>query len=415
MTGITGFTKGTAALSRLPNTPPGEVWRYGGGGAFQVAPHLAAFFCTIWVEGKGNIDFVNGSDVILFDDLSDIRSDKAIPLSRNEAEESSVTVKGTVVGGFVPFGAKLEDGSSHPYAGTGFGHCYALLYSFDKAGHYDYRKPKEQWLESFQFAYNGRDFQILEKKRVESKTLLLPNWEFAGEGLPNAIPDGSDLLLSMAVRVADGMVSGVTRWRYGEDGWRPVSFVSVTENRAGDKGNWVCGGEPSLIRDMDGSLLFSARSADEANFDVAIWRSTDNGEAWEQIIYRKACRARSPVSINRAADGTPYIAANLPSVCRTREVLCLWPLNEDRTDLEETIIARDARVEFGLAPSGSWWRVDHPRSTVLQLADGAWHDVLIYQIADNLEIEGDAAMAAQTGHYVEEVFSRGEAIPAWRF
>ena len=35
-------------------------------------------------KGKGNIDFVNGSDVILFDDLSDIRSDNAIPLSLNE-------------------------------------------------------------------------------------------------------------------------------------------------------------------------------------------------------------------------------------------------------------------------------------------------------------------------------------------
>jgi len=96
-------------------------------------------------------------------------------------------------------------------------------------------------------------------------------------------------------------------------------------------------------------------------------------------------------------------------------VLGLWPLNEDRTDLEEVLIARDCRAEFGFAPSGSWWRVDHPRSAVVQLADGGWHDVLIYQIADNLEIEGAADMAPQTGHYVEEVFSRGEAIPAWNF
>ena len=414
MTGITGFTKGTAALSELPDTPPGELWRYGGGGAFQVAPRKAAFFCSIWVEGKGNIDFVNGSDVIVFDDLSDIRSDNAIPLSRNEIGESSVTVKGTVVGGFVPLGAKLADGSPHPHAGTGFGQCYALLYPLDQDGHYDYRKPREHWLECFQFAYNGKDFQILEKKCTEWKTLF-PHWDVIGEGLSNAIPDGSDLLLSVTGKVRDDLVDGVSRWRYGEDGWRPVSFVPVTESRAGDKGKWVCGGEPSLIRDMDGSLLFSARSADEANFDMAVWRSTDNGDTWEQIIYRKDCRARSPISINRAADGTPYIAANLPSVCRTREVLGLWPLNEDRTDLEEVLIARDCRAEFGFAPSGSWWRVDHPRSAVLQLADGAWHNVLIYQIVDNLEIEGDAAMAPQTGHYVEEVFSKGEAIPAWRF
>ncbi len=414
MIGITGFTKGVVALSRLPNTPSGELWRYGGGGPFQVAPRKAAFFCGIWVEGKGNVDFVNGSDLILFDDLSNIRSDNAIPLSRNEIGESSVTVKGTVVGGFVPLGAKLVDGSPHPHAGTGFGFAYALRYALDRDGHYDYREVKERWLEFFQFGYDGKAFRVLKKERAEYETLF-PGWKIEGGGLPNAIPDGQDLLLAMAVKSGEGVVSGVSRWQAGADGWQPVSFVPVTVTRAGDKGKWVCGGEPSLIRDVDGSLLFSARSADEANFDMAVWRSTDTGQTWEQIIYRKNCRARSPISINRAAAGTPYIAANLPSNCRTREVLGLWPLNENRTDFEKILIARDCRAEFGFAPSGSWWRVDHPRSAVVQLADGAWHNVLIYQIVDNLEIEGDAAMAPQTGHYVEEVFSRGEAIPAWNF
>ncbi len=414
MTGITGFTQNKAALSVLPNTPAGELWRYGGGGGFQVAPRKAAFFAGIWVEGKGSIDFVNGSDVVLFDTLSDIRSDQAIPISRSEFGESSVTIKGTVVGGFVPLGAKLEDGSPHPHAGTGFGQCYALLYPLDQDGHYDYRKPKGHWLESYQFAYDGKEFRIVKKERTDWKTLF-PHWEVVAEGLTYAIPDGRDLLLSVTGKVGDELVDGISRWRVGKDGWRPVSFVPVTGSRPDDKGRWICGGEPSLVRDRDGSLLFSARSAEEANFDMAVWRSTDTGQTWKQIIYRKNCRARSPISINRAADGTPYIAANLPSNCRTREVLGLWPLNEDRTDLEEVLIARDCRAEFGFAPSGSWWRVDHPRSAVLQLADGGWHDILIYQIADNLEIEGDADMAPQTGHYVEEVFSRGEANPAWNF
>ena len=411
MTGITGFTKGSAALSVLPDTPPGELWRYGGGDAFQVAPRKAAFFCGIWVEGKGNVDFVNGSDLILFDDLSNIRSDNAIPLSRNEIGESSVTVKGTVVGGFVPLGAKLVDGSPHPHAGTGFGVAYALRYALDRDGHYDYREVKERWLEFFQFGYDGKAFRVLKKERAEYETLF-PGWEIVGEGLANAIPDGQDLLLTMAVESGEGAVSGGARWRRGADGWRPISFAPVTVEETG----W---GEPSLVRDRDGSLLFSARSSEDSRFgiayDVAVWRSTDSGETWERIIYRRKCRSRSPISINRATDGTPYIAANLPAVCRTREVLCLWPLNEDRSDLEEVLIARDCRAEFGFAPSGSWWRVDHPTSTILRLADGVWHNVLIYQIVDNLEIEGDAAMAPQSGCYLEEVFSQGEVIPAWKF
>ena len=409
MKGITGVTKGSVDLSILPDTASGEVLCYGVGFPFQVAPRKAAVFCSIWTVGTGNIDFINGSDVIFFDDLADIRSDKAIPLSRNQwgphpkTGKSSVTVKGPVLGGFVPFGAKLEDGSPHPHAGTGFGLCIEILYSLDRTGHFDYRDGIREHFELFQFASNGKDFRVLKKERVKCETLL-SNCHLSGIFISNAIPDGNDLLQVMTAKTGEDSVSGVTRWRYGADGWRPISFVPVTE--------WS---EPSLIRDEDGNLLFSARSNGKALFDAAVWRSADNGETWEQIIYRKECRSRSPVSLNRAVDGTPYIAANLPPNDRTREVLCYWPLNESRTDLEECRIARDAPAEFGPAPSGSWWRVDHPNSAIVQLADGAWHSILVYRISDNGEIEGDADPTPQTGCYVEEVLSRGEAIPAWNF
>ena len=67
------------------------------------------------------------------------------------------------------------------------------------------------------------------------------------------------------------------------------------------------------------------------------------------------------------------------------------------------------------APSGSWWRADHPTSAVVQLRDGEWHSVLVYRIVDNGEVEGDADPPPQTGCYVEEVLSPGEAIPTWSF
>ncbi|MCK5734641.1 MAG: exo-alpha-sialidase [Candidatus Latescibacteria bacterium] len=403
MKGITSITKGRVALTIPQDTPSDEVWRYGLGFPFQVGPKKAALFCNIRVEGKGSIDFENGTDVILFDTLSDIRPDEAIPLSRNKMGASSVTVKFPVGGGFVPFGAKQPDGSPHPHAGTGFGLCIEILYSLDRTGHFDYRDGIREHFELFQFASNGKDFRVLKKERVKCETLL-SNCHLSGIFISNAIPDGKDLLQVMTAKTGEDSVSGVTRWRYGADGWRPISFVPVTE--------WS---EPSLIRDVDGSLLFSARSNGKALFDAAVWRSADNGETWEQIIYRKECRSRSPVSLNRAVDGTPYIAANVPPHDRTREVLCYWPLNESRTDLEECRIARDAPAEFGPAPSGSWWRVDHPNSAIVQLADGAWHSILVYRISDNGEIEGDADPTPQTGCYVEEVLSRGEAIPAWNF
>ena len=50
------------------------------------------------------------------------------------------------------------------------------------------------------------------------------------------------------------------------------------------------------------------------------------------------------------------------------------------------------------------------------VADGLWHNVLSYRVVDNGEVEGRAPPAPQTGCYVEEVFSRGKAVPpSWNF
>ena len=426
ITGITGITKGSVDLAIPPGTPPDEVWRYGLGFPFQVAPGMAGLFVNIRKEGAGSIDFEIGTDVILFNDLENISAANAIELSRYEKEThenlgETITIKGPVVGGFVPLGAKLSDGSDHPHAGTGFGMCWAITHVLDQDGKFDYLSYKERNEDLFQFAYDGENFQILKKERVKTDTLL-PDWNLAGSFITNAIPDGSDLLFVMGARrkTGDKMISGVTRWRHGSDGWRPISFVPVAQRRDNDKGKWKDGGEPSLIRDMDGSLLFSARSAfnppdTTAGFDIAIWRSMDNGQNWKQVIYRKECRSRSPISIDQAVDGTPFIVANYPPLMRRRDILCYWPLNAGRTDLGELKIVRDARGEFGPAPSGSWWRIDHPTSANVQLADRKWHSVLVYRIVDNGEIEGDADPTPQTGCYIEEVYSRGEPIPTWSF
>ena len=411
MKGINGITKGRVDLSVPPDMPSDEVWRYGLGFPFQAAPHKAGLFCNIRRDGVRGIDYEIGSDVILFDDLSDIHSEDAIPLSRYEKTASSLTLKGPVVGGFVPLGAKLADGSPHPHAGTGFGMCWVLHYALDKNGDYNLRQYMERSSELFQFAYDGKDFQILKKETVKPGTML-PEWDLLDNFITAAIPDGQDLFLVMAAKINDVLVSGVSRWQAGANGWRPVSFVLVTGNET----TWT---EPSLIRDMDGSLLFSARSSRHIesglSFDAAVWRSTDNGETWEQVIYRKECRAKSPVSINQAADGTPFVAANLPPCDRKREILCYWPLNESRTDFEECQIARDLPTEFGPEPSGSWWRIDHPTSAVVRLKDGAWHSLLVYRILDNMALEGDADPSPKTGCYVEEVLSRGKTIPTWNF
>ncbi|MCD4669396.1 MAG: glycoside hydrolase [Actinomycetia bacterium] len=411
MNGITGITRNKVALTIPPDTPSDELWRYGLGFPFQIAPRKAGLFCNIRRDGTNSIDLEIGTDVVLFDNLETINAGDAIAISRYEMTETSITRKGPVLGGFVPLGAKLIDGSPHPHAGTGFGLAMGIRHMLDDTGNYDYREDADRHAELFQFGYDGNAFKILRKEFVKVETLL-SEWDLAGNFVTNAIPDGQDLLYVMIARVGGIPVSGVSRWQYSVDGWRPVSFVPITGNEA----PWS---EPSLIRDANGDLLFSARSDCSVlpgiAFDAAVWRSTDNGRTWEQVIYRKDCRSRSPVSINQAADGTPFLAANLPPHDRTRAVLAYWPLNESRTDFEKSLIARDAPTEFGPAPSGSWWRIDHPNSAIIRLADGAWHSLLVYRIVDNGEVEGDADPAPQTGCYVEEVLSSGKVIPTWNF
>jgi hypothetical protein len=415
-TGLSGVTRGDADLISPPGVPAGEVWRYGLGFPMQISPTEAVLLCNIRMEGSGNIDFEIGSDAVTFDNLGEISAENATPISRYETmihpQKGKIIVrKGPVIGGFVPLGAKLQDGREHPHAGTGFGMCWAISHQMDEQGQFDYLQYVERYAMMFQFSYDEEGFRVVSRERVDASTLL-PEWKLAGNFITNAIPDGPDLLYVMIARVGKVAVAGFTRWQYKSGAWSPVSFTPVT-------GTEVTWSEPSLIREPDGGLLFSARSGDRAvppiAFDIGVWRSIDNGKSWEQVIYEENRRARSPVSINRTADGTPYIAANIPPLRRTREILCLWPLDESRTRLECRITARDARAEFGPAPSGSWWRIDHPTSAIIRLADGKWHNVLSYRIVDNGEVEGDAPPAPQTGCYVEEVLSEGKATPVWRF
>ena len=167
---------------------------------------------------------------------------------------------------------------------------------------------------------------------------------------------------------------GVSRWRREKGDWKWVAFSPVTEY--GDAF------EPSLIRDLDGSLLFTARGLTEKNrCNIRVWKSTNQGASWIRILEAIGPISMSPVSINQAADGTPYIGANLYEVPLfpigderynhsgyhtqvqgsgrqrlggwLRETLVLWPLSKDRTRLGLPIVIRDTRKEFGPPPGGA--------------------------------------------------------------
>lgn len=426
---LTRVTRKPAALGTPLPQPGGEKCRYGVAFPFQVAPRKAALSVSLRVEGYPVGDFENGADVILFDDHTRIATANAIPVTRNEkyvhrqTGEKRIAIKYPIVGGFVPLGVLRADGSLHPHAGTGFGLSEVLDFPMKGNGYYqkeDKTTAMVRETDVWQFGYDGKEFHVIKSERKPpADPVRMPdsNWALIAPGLTQAIADGDDFLYPVfatqgnpGVWMDAPMASGVARWVRRSGAWQPVSFVPVAASPQPNDCYWM---EPSLIRDGDDALLFSARGC-FGGFDhvVRVWKSADNGATWEMIIDLAEARAQATVTINRAADGTPYIVANV--LGHERDWLSLWPLKADRSGLEDSITVRNALDEFGPPPSGVVWFVDHPTGATVQLGDGRWHHLLSYRIMDRGEHAGCQA-APQTGQYIEEVISAGPAIPAWKF
>ncbi|MCG2659710.1 MAG: glycoside hydrolase [Kiritimatiellae bacterium] len=427
--GITGVSRGLNMIQTPPSTPAGEHWRYGTGLPFQVSSTQAAILANIHCVSARSWDYETGTDVILFDDPKWMIADGAIAVSRNHKErhprlgEMMTMVKYPLLGGFIPLGAKRADGSSHPHAGTGFGMCYCMANDVDEAAlrgeqrdTYDLTGDDlHAYFELSQLSFDGGQFHADLPERVTFDDLV-PGVKLTNLGPGGGIVDGDDLLLPMVA----GCVSGVVRWRHGAQGWRPISFTQVPMG--------VSSSEPSLIRDVDGSLLFTVRPADEHLSSILVWRSRDGGASWEIIIQAPNLRQPSPVGLLQAADGTPYIACNQSlagfinyqghiAQGQFREILCLWPLNGDRTRLLSPFFACVPRYEYGPPRHGNEWYVDHPIGATLRLADGQWHHLLCYRIMAIVEGLGRGLFppTPHSGLHVSKVCSAGPARAAWLF
>jgi hypothetical protein len=413
--GITG-TRWIAAFKVPPVEKAGEVWRYGLGLPLQVADDRMAIILSIRRDFMPYVDFEAGADVV---ELSDPWGDRytTLELSRNHLEpdprngEDREIVKYPTTGGFVPSGAMLEDGSPHPHAGTGFGIIHAIGFPLPHLDPTRRLRLDRDWFEFAELQQYGHE---------NGRFVIRKNRRFKAGGLPAgvshgwtsftaAIPDGQDLLFSM--RDMNG-ASGVSRWKRGDDGWLPVEFHRVP----GAEGSI----EPSLVRDVDGSFLFCARGdTEESIHSIRVWRSMDC-ISWDMIVNSEWTIARSPVTVNTAADGTPYVASNPMVEDRERfawgerGILMIWQLNPRRDDLEDPIVVCNGSEEFGESPSGEGWYIDHPNGQTL-LIGGRWRHVLVYRVADRGEVKDGTSPVEATGCHLAEVTSSGENLPAWGF
>lgn len=404
---ITGVSSSSWDLRVPPTTPTGQDWYYGIGMLVQLDGTTAGLLADIRCNGTPYNDYEAGTDLIKFSSLTGISAAEAVQISRPTLEpdparptQQSLTSVYPMYGGFVPRGAAVDGGEAHPYAGTGFG--MKLLGFYPANTSQPFPDPCTYRLELQQFSYDGNKFTTSQPARMTSSGLRVgsTNWNIVAPGFSPAIPDGNDLLFPVMCSNGSTAANGVARFQHGTDGWQPTSFVPVTYS----------GSEASLIRDVDGSLLFSNRQGES----YYLWRST-TGTGWN-FLFNSGTRnvpESTPVILSQAADGTPYFSGN-PKVGRAREVLHITPVNQTRNGLSTALTVLDGLAEFGTAPGGQGWDVDHGYGSVVRLADGQWHSVLVHRVLTRAEHYGGEA-TPYTGLYIEEVFSSGAQHPTWTF
>lgn len=371
---------------------------------FQVAPEAGALSVNIRQTTCGTIDFEAGADIVLLG--AGPQPAESVPVSRTHVAPHPRTGKPThfvqfpMIPGFVPAGSGANGGS-------GFAIGQVVGHPVDPPVRFWTQIPEEDRLHAFelvQLAWEGGRLVASEPERLDDDGFL-PGWAFTGPSLGAALPDGGGLLMAFTAQRDGGRCeTGVMRWERGERGWRPVAFTPVS----GEVDTF----EPTVVRDHDGALLFTARGRQAYQEALRLWRSGDGGETWELCIELPRVLAAAPVTLNMGPGGCPYIAGNprreRDSLGRAinsiemRETLQIWPLTKDRRGVHDPVLVRDC-TRFGPAPNGSIWRADHPMGATLQLGDDAPRHWVFYRVLEQNECIGDAPATPLTGTFAAEL------------
>lgn len=426
-----------------------KTWRFGNGRLIQLSPQKAALITYLRPEYHGGPDFVDGAQILFFDNLQNLEQAESMPLGRNTLRgepasgDAHIIMRYPLWSWFVPLGTCLADGRPHPHAGTGFGLQGILEVQVDTDGKPlpgAFNNPTARYNAFMQLAYD--DDQGL---RVTDEELWLPGqappvpsypitlqmtavcagdtselcWTLDQKGMGGGIADGEDMLMPAVADRPGGNrpASGLMRWQRRQGRWEAVHFTPIAISASQHEQYWH---EPSIIRLEDGSLLFTARPRfGPYEHTIRIWHSTD-GVTWQVVRDEPNARTESPVTLNRAADGTPFLAYNpwyeiyrhdMPYTHGRRE-LSLRPLDDHGRHWSETQLVRRANVD---PAERIPWMLDHPIGETVRLADGHWHHLLLYRSLYHGSADDIGHHPLPYGLCIDRVDSDGPTMPTWRF
>lgn len=426
---------------------------YGVGSILQVSPTQAVIIANRRVVGMSTVDLEDGADAILIDSLDTIGQGQVLPLVRTckgvhaRTGEPLNMIAHLLTGGFVPLGAQRSDGTPHPAAGTGFALAHYFGNTIPKAHdetHRPDRGDQYQTGELLQLKFDGSQLSISDREPYEERELI-PDFYLTSRALNNAIPDGDDMIGCLVGGpienrdceenwclptdpkhahhvLGNNIGCGFCRWTFDGSKWTPHQFVPVTPPDLTV--------EPTLIRDVNGDLLMSVRQnfkiqgIENTRLDIRVYRSSDQGATWDPCLHKKNARSNAPIILSQSLSGTPYLVGNQCEQGK-RDLLWLWPLNEDRTATLDPMSLMDGERDIGparpfsppFAHLDNSWYIDHCIGHVIRLADQQWHNLLCFRAIDLVTHRTKEAPGAAEGLWIEAFVEDAscEAVYPWAF
>ena len=274
---------------------------------------------VVSMDEQGGHDLCVGNDAFIFQKLSDIKPENAIPLNSPDPDYSlkhsagtAYLAKYTITGGFVPLGAKLPNGNPHPAAGTGLLISEAVTFDLERS---QADQNSEATIECLQVSWDGANLRVNQRTCLDS----FLGHTIVGLPLSHFLLDGDHFLAPFTTE--QGIV--VIRFDYDSAQWQPTQAGQPFRT-------YQC---PPLLPNLNGEFepciqklnnqyLVHTRgcdpngrlytSSDGLNYQLAITH-------WNNMI---------PQVLNAGLDGSLYLATN-PNKDLLRNPLVALPFTGD--------------------------------------------------------------------------------------